>query len=64
MPPVRLILEVVAMVRLVPVANVPDTMFSVPPLAIVSALFSVTVLPGLSIVKVPVRFEGSPVPVF
>jgi hypothetical protein len=56
-------LEVVAIVSLVPAAKVPATMLTVPPLAMVLAALSVTVLPGLLMVKTPVRPVGSPVPV-
>jgi hypothetical protein len=56
-------LEVVDIVRLVPAAKVPATMFTVPPLAMVLAALRVTVLPGLLMVKTPVRPVGSPVPV-
>ena len=56
-------LEVVAIVRLVPAAKVPATMFTVPPLAMVLEALSITVLPGLLMVSVPVRLLGNPVPV-
>ena len=63
-PPLRSIVDVDAIVRFVPVANVPATMLILPPPAIVRALPSVTVLPGFSTVSVPVRFVGNPVPTF
>ena len=64
LPPLRLRLEVLAIVRLAPAANVPATRLTVPPLAMVLALSSVTVLPGLLIVRTPVRLVGSKVPMF
>jgi hypothetical protein len=57
-------LDVLAIVRFEPVAKVPETRFRSPPLPIDSALFSVTVFPGLSIVTLPVTPAGRPLPVF
>ena len=56
--------EVEAMVRFVPAANVPLFKKISPPFAMVLPALSVTVPPVLFIVKLPVRLLGKPVPVF